>query len=116
MRVLIIDDNAAARFLLREMLETHGLEVVAEAEDLNSALTAYRTHKPHRVTLDLSLEHGDGIEILKALRQLDPKAEVFIISANAQNKIKQVALSAGASGFLTKPVQAEELIALFARA
>lgn len=95
--------------MLKEMLEANGLRVVAEAEDLQGALQAYKAQKPDAVTLDLSLQSQDGMAVLKALKSLDPHAKVVVISGNSQKKTLDEAFAAGASDFLAKPIDQDHL-------
>lgn len=104
MRILIVDDSEEARFCLREQLGVLGHSVVGEAENLRAAVAAYEKTKPELVMLDLTLEREDGIAVLKALQKLDAAARVVMLSANDMESIKHQALSAGASGYLVKPV------------
>ena len=112
MKIMIVDDNPIARTMLRSMFEISGHAVAAEAETLPGALENYRAHKPDLTTLDLSLAGANnGLVILKALRALDPKARVLIVSGNAQKRILEETRAAGASGFLPKPFNLDELTA-----
>lgn len=115
LKVLIVDDNPATRFMIKEMLETNGHKMVAEAECLADTLKAYETHKPDVVTLDLSLVKEDGITILKALKKLDAKAKVLVITGNSQKKIHDQVMETGASGYLNKPFYVDELLDSLAR-
>ena len=103
LRILIVDDSAVARSLLREFAECCGHEVVGEAENLPDTLAAYAAHKPDLVTLDLSLADTDGLSVLKELRASDPRARVLVISANIQQSVHDEVKAAGAAGFLSKP-------------
>lgn len=111
MKILIVDDSPITRGMLRDMFELSGHEVVAEAETLSGALDAYRAHKPDLTTLDLSLVDVSGLDILKALRESDPKARVMIVSGNGQKRVLDAAKAAGAEGFLAKPFNVDELLA-----
>lgn len=112
MKILIVDDSPEARFCLKEQLESGGHRVIAEAEDLKGALKAYGEARPDAVMLDLTLEREDGLTVLRELRKLDPAAKVIIISANEMARIKREAFELGASGYLVKPVDEPELLAL----
>ena len=109
LRILVVDDNALARAMLKEMLESRGHTVVAEAGDPAGAVKAFTSSKPDLVTLDLSLTDGEGSTVLDSIRKIDPKAKVIVISGNAQKKLVQQLLAAGASGFIEKPFQGEDL-------
>ena len=118
-RILIIDDNAAIRMILTDMLETLGHKVVAEAADSVAALKAYSEQKPDIVTLDLSLSAvggADGLSVLKSLRLADAKARVIVISGNAQEKVRTLVEQAGACAFVGKPIKEDDLNAALAKA
>ncbi|MEK7388496.1 MAG: response regulator [Elusimicrobiota bacterium] len=118
-RILIIDDNAAIRMILTDMLETLGHQVVAEAADGAEALKHYTTQKPDIVTLDLSLSAvggADGLSVLKSLRQSDAKARVIVISGNSQDKVRTLVDQAGACAFVSKPIKEDDLVQAIAKA
>jgi|CXWL01.1.fsa_nt_gi two-component system chemotaxis response regulator CheY len=119
MRILIIDDNAAIRMILTDMLETMGHKVIGEAADRDAALKIYAEHKPDIVTLDLSLSAvggADGLAVLKALRTVDDKAKIIVISGNAQEKVRVMVEQAGACCFVGKPIKEEDLTTALAKA
>ncbi|OGS27589.1 MAG: hypothetical protein A3J70_06185 [Elusimicrobia bacterium RIFCSPHIGHO2_02_FULL_61_10] len=115
LRILIIDDNAIARAMIREMVEPHGYEVAAEAAEIKGALAAYTEHKPDLVTLDLSLIGGNGLSVLQAIRLLDQHAKVIVVSGNSQKKIKDLVIASGAAAFLNKPFTPKELLAVISQ-
>ncbi len=118
-RILIVDDNAAIRMILTDMLETMGHKVIGEAADRDAALKIYAEHKPDIVTLDLSLSAvggADGLAVLKALRMADAKAKVIVISGNAQEKVRVMVEQAGACCFVGKPIKEEDLNTALAKA
>ena len=119
LRFLVVDDNEAIRMILTDMLLDLGHQVVGEAQDSKAAIEAYEKHKPDLVTLDLSLSAiggGDGLSVLKSLRQRDTKAKVIIISGNSQKKVYEQLEKEGASAFVAKPISEEDLTAAIARA
>ena len=109
LRILIVDDSMAERMILHDILESFGHTIVAEAETLAPALSAYLEHKPDVVTLDLSLAEGDGLSVLKALKEADPAVKVLIVSGNSQKKVIDMVIAAGARGFLEKPYRPDDL-------
>ena len=74
-KILLVDDSGLARRSVRQMLESAGYEVV-EAEDGMIALERYFLEKPDLVLLDLVMRGMNGLDVLKKLRELDPKARV----------------------------------------
>jgi two-component system chemotaxis response regulator CheY len=110
-KFLIVDDSEAARFMLKSMLETLGHSVVGEAGSAEEAIAACDKIKPEAVTLDLSLSRGNGLEVLKGLRAKGSVSKVIVISGNSQKKVQDELRALGASGFLCKPFNLEELAA-----
>jgi two-component system chemotaxis response regulator CheY len=108
-RVLIVDDSALARRNLRQILESADCEV-AEAEDGISALERYFLEKPDIVLLDLVMRGMYGLDVLEKLRQLDPKANVVVVSADIQTSSQELVDQAGAKAFITKPFDREEIL------
>lgn len=112
MKILIVDDSPVTRMMLRDLFETAGHVVSAEAESTATAVSAYQEHKPDLTTLDLSLVGETGLDVLKALRAIDPAVRVMIVSGNAQARVLEAARAAGATGFLAKPFNFDELTAV----
>jgi two-component system chemotaxis response regulator CheY len=108
-KVLLVDDSALARRSMRSVLETSGFEVI-EAEDGMVALEKYSTDRPDLVMLDLVMKGMYGLDVLTALREMDPSARVIVVSADIQNSSQQMVQAAGASGFINKPVNREHLL------
>lgn len=109
-RILIVDDSGLARRNTRRILETAGYEVV-EAEDGMTALEQYFVQKPAAVVLDLVMKGMYGLDVLAKLKEMDPKACVIVVSADVQLSSKELVASAGATAFLNKPVQGDQLLA-----
>jgi len=109
-KVLIVDDSGLARRSMRAILEAHEFEVV-DAEDGMVALEKYFVERPDIVMLDLVMKGMYGLDVLTKLRELDPTVRVLVVSADVQSSSQDMVRAAGASGFITKPVQSEHLIA-----
>jgi two-component system chemotaxis response regulator CheY len=114
-RILIVDDSGLARRNTRRILETAGYDVL-EAEDGMTALEQYFVEKPAVVVLDLVMKGMYGLEVLAKLKEMDPKACVIVVSADIQTSSKDLVAGAGATAFLNKPVQADQLLAAVAEA
>lgn len=108
-RVLLVDDSALARRSARQILEPAGY-AVAEADDGMVALERYFLEKPDLVLLDLVMRGMTGLDVLAKLKLMDPHACVIVVSADVQDSSRAMALAAGASGFLTKPIEREALL------
>lgn len=114
-RILVVDDSPVLRIMLSEMLQALGHEVVGDAENVADGIKAYRELKPDLVTLDVSLPDGNGIDMLKQLRRIDPKVKALIVTGNDQKSMEARALALNALGVLHKPFDTEELGALIQR-
>jgi two-component system chemotaxis response regulator CheY len=110
-RILIVDDSGLARRRARSILEGAGYEVL-EAEDGMSALERYFVSRPDVVVLDLVMKGMYGLDVLAKLREMDGSAKVIVVSADVQTSSQQMVSDAGASGFLIKPLEAEQILPL----
>ena len=110
-KVLVVDDSGLARRRVRAILEGGGYEVI-EADDGMSALEQYFVARPNLVLLDLVMKGMYGLDVLIKLREMDPSARVIIVSADVQTSSHELAAEAGAVGFLTKPIETEEVLTL----
>jgi len=109
-KILIVDDSALSRRTLRRILESAGYDV-AEADDGMTALEMYFLEKPALVLLDLVMKGMYGLDVLVKLREMDPKAQVVVASADIQSSTRKMVDDAGALGFIHKPFISEDVIA-----
>ena len=108
-KVLVVDDEAQIRTVLRGYLEAEGYDV-AEAADGAEALAALRTEPPALVLLDVMLPGIDGLEVLRQLRGFSD-AYVILVTARAEEVDKLVGLGVGADDYVTKPFSPREVTA-----
>ena len=109
--ILIVDDSGLARRRARSILEGAGYHVV-EAEDGMAAIERYFLDRPDVVLLDLVMKGMYGLDVLTKLRELDSAARVIVVSADVQSSSHELVAAAGAAGFLTKPLDADAILAL----
>ncbi|MBB6452913.1 two-component system chemotaxis response regulator CheY [Salirhabdus euzebyi] len=109
-KVLIVDDAAFMRMMIKDILVKNDFEVVGEAQDGNQAVEKYKELKPDLVTLDITMPEKDGITALKEIKGLDPSANVIMCSAMGQQAMVIDAIQAGAKDFIVKPFQADRVI------
>lgn len=109
-RILVVDDSGLARRRARTILEGAGFEVL-EAEDGMAALERYFVARPDLVLLDLVMKGMYGLDVLAKLRELDPAAKVIVVSADVQTSSHDMVVGAGASGFVIKPFEPDEIVA-----
>ncbi|MGB9792626.1 MAG: response regulator [Thermacetogeniaceae bacterium] len=109
-KVLVVDDAAFMRMMLKDILAKNGYEVVGEAENGLQAVELYKELKPDVVTMDITMPEMDGIAALKAIKKLDPNAKVVICSAMGQQAMVMEAIQSGALDFVVKPFQRERVL------
>jgi two-component system, chemotaxis family, chemotaxis protein CheY len=109
-KILIVDDSAMSRRILRRILETAGHNVI-EAEDGMVAIEKYFLDKPDVVLLDLIMKGMLGMDVLHEIRRIDEKARVVVATADIQNSTRVLSETEGAIGFVTKPFDEKQIIA-----
>jgi len=109
-KVLIVDDAAFMRLSMKTMMEKKGFEVVGEAENGAVAIIKYNELRPDIVTMDITMPVMDGIQALKQIIKLDPKAKIIMITAMGQELMVKEAVMSGAKGFIIKPYKEVDVI------
>jgi two-component system, OmpR family, KDP operon response regulator KdpE len=108
-RILVIEDDAGIRNVLRVLLQAEQYRVI-EAETAGRAEIEARSHRPDLLLVDLGLPDADGIKVIKAVRAWSP-VPIIVLSARTMEVQKIAALDAGADDYVTKPFSAPELVA-----
>jgi len=103
--VLLVDDAAFMRMILREILTKGGYNVVGEAENGIIAVTKYKELRPDIVTMDITMPEMDGITAVKEIKKIDPNAKIIMCSAMGQQAMVIEAIQSGARDFIVKPFQ-----------
>lgn len=109
-RILIVDDAAFMRMMIKDILTKNGYQVVGEASDGMQALEKFKELRPDLVTMDITMPEMDGISALKEIKAVDPNAVVIMCSAMGQQAMVIDAIQAGAKDFIVKPFQADRVI------
>ncbi len=109
-RVLIVDDTAYMRALIRDTLINAGYVVVGQAEDGVSAISLYQQQQPDLVIMNIVMPKMNGMDALKKITEWDGHARVLMCSAMAQAPAVLNAIRAGASDFLIKPFEPKQLL------
>lgn len=107
--VLVVDDSNYTRRVHTRMLESNGHKVLEQSTGMG-AIEVFSLERPDVVLLDLSMEDLGGIQVLKTMRELDPKARVIVISADVQKTTERMAMDAGAARFMGKPASEQSLL------
>lgn len=114
--VLVVDDAAFMRNMLKRVIEGAGSYTVAEAPDGETALRLYEEICPGLVLLDITMPGINGIEVLKQILQKDPDACVVMCSAIGQEQMIREAVENGATDFIVKPFKPEQIEAALIKA
>lgn len=110
-RLMLVDDHDIVRTGLKSFLDTQeGLQVVAEANSGGQALERAQDTKPDVVVMDITMPEMDGLEATRRLKEIDPDCYVLALTVHEDKQYLFEMLMAGASGYLTKQVAAEELV------
>ncbi|WP_274363611.1 response regulator [Paenibacillus thermotolerans] len=109
-KVLVVDDAAFMRMMLKDILHKNGHEVVGEAANGFEAVQMYQQLKPDLVTMDITMPEMEGVEALKQIRKKDPNAKVVMCSAMGQQMMVLQAIQAGARDFIVKPFQPDRVL------
>ncbi len=109
-RVLIVDDAAFMRMMIKDILEKNGFQVIGEANNGLKAVEIYQKEKPDVVTMDITMPDMDGIEAVKTIKAFDPAAKIIMCSAMGQQTMVMDAIRAGAKDFIVKPFQPDRVL------
>jgi two-component system chemotaxis response regulator CheY len=109
-KILIVDDAAFMRMMIKDILSKNGYEIVGEAADGGQAVDQYKEHNPDLVTMDITMPEMDGITALKEIKKINPNAKVIMCSAMGQQAMVIDAIQAGAKDFIVKPFQADRVL------
>ncbi len=109
-RILIVDDAAFMRMMIKEILSKNGYTIVGEAGDGAQAVEKYKEFTPDLVTMDITMPEMDGITAVKEIRKINPNAKIIMCSAMGQQAMVIDAIQAGAKDFIVKPFQADRVL------
>ncbi|NLM37074.1 MAG: response regulator [Firmicutes bacterium] len=109
-RVLVVDDAAFMRMMIKDILKKGGFEVIGEAEDGVKAVEKYKELKPDLVTMDITMPEMDGITAVREIRKIDKNALIIMCSAMGQQAMVIDAIQAGAKDFVVKPFQPDRVL------
>lgn len=109
MKILIADDSAFMRGIIKKILNENGVTDVIEAVDGQDAVNKYKEISPDAVFLDIMMPNKTGIEALKEIIAINSNAKVVMCTSVGQEKIVQEAVEGGATDFVTKPFKPEDI-------
>jgi two-component system chemotaxis response regulator CheY len=108
--ILICDDAAFMRMMIKDILTKNGYNIAGEAENGVKAVEKYNELKPDLVLMDITMPEMDGIEALKKIKAADAGASVIMCSAMGQQAMVIESIQSGAKDFIVKPFQADRVI------
>ncbi len=108
--VLIVDDAAFMRMMIKDILGKNGFEILGEAENGIKAVEKFTELKPDLVIMDITMPEMDGIEAVKKILSMDSNAIIIMCSAMGQQAMVIEAIQAGAKDFIVKPFQPERVL------
>jgi DNA-binding NarL/FixJ family response regulator len=114
-KVVVVDDSPFSVGMISNILTEKGFNVVGSANGLKEAVEAVTSLKPDLVTMDMTMPGADGIECTKAIHKINPDIKVIIVSSMMDDEIVHRAKRVKVSGYVQKPVDAEELALLINR-
>ena len=109
-KVMICDDAAFMRMMIKDILTKNGYEIAAEAENGAIAVEKYPEAKPDLVLMDITMPEMDGIEALKKIKAADANASIIMCSAMGQQAMVIESIQSGAKDFIVKPFQADRVL------
>jgi DNA-binding NtrC family response regulator len=113
-KVLVADDEAGARFGMRDFLELQGYEV-DEADSCQKTLEIFQTSRPDAAVIDYILPDGNALDLLPRLKEIDATAPLIVLTAHGSIELAVRAVKEGAEHFLTKPVELQALLVILRR-
>jgi len=111
--VLIVDDSAVMRRIMKNVVTTNGYRVVGEARNGKLGVEKFKELKPDIVTMDVTMDEMNGIDALRQIKKNDSKAKVVMVSSMGQDVIVKEAITLGAMGFILKPFDKQQILDAF---
>lgn len=110
LRVLVVDDAAFMRMMIKDILSKNGFEVVGEGANGLQAVEKYKELKPDLTTMDITMPEMDGISAVKEIKKIDPQAKIIMCSSMGQQAMVIESIQSGARDFIVKPFQPDRVL------
>ena len=109
LKFMIVDDSRIVSKLLRTELEKLGHKVLFECPIATYAGREYEAYKPDIVTMDINMPEKNGIDVVKEILKIDPKAIIIMVTSQGYKELVLKSIKAGAKGYILKPIVPEKL-------
>ncbi len=109
-KILVVDDAAFMRMMIKDTLTKGGYTDLVEAADGAIAVEQFKAESPNLVIMDITMPNMNGLEALKAIKTIDPAAQIIMCSAMGQESMVIDAIKSGAKDFIVKPFKAERIL------
>jgi two-component system chemotaxis response regulator CheY len=108
--ILVVDDAAFMRMMIKDILVKNGYDVVGEAENGARAIEKYKELLPDLVIMDITMPEVDGITAVKEIKKINSDSKIIMCSAMGQQAMVIESIQAGAKDFIVKPFQADRVV------
>lgn len=108
--VLVCDDAAFMRMMIKDILIKYGYNTIGEAENGRKAVAKYKELSPDLVLMDITMPEMDGIEALKEIMRIDANAKVVMCFVMGEQAMTKKSAQLGAKGFIKKPYHPEDVM------
>ena len=109
-KILLVDDAAFMRMMVKDALTKNGYTNLIEASDGLKAYETYQAEKPDLVIMDITMPNMDGIQALQAIKAFDSSAKIVMCSAMGQESMVMEALKFGALDFIVQPFKPDRIL------
>ncbi|MBN2013610.1 MAG: response regulator [Candidatus Altiarchaeota archaeon] len=109
-KVLLADDSAFMRNMLKTMLSEEGYRDIVEAQNGTETVEVYKKERPGIVLLDIIMAEKDGLQVLAEIMKIDPKAVIVMVTAIGHGDPMKEAMRIGAKAYVTKPFKREQIL------
>lgn len=108
--ILIVDDAAFMRMMIKDILVKSGFDILGEAENGAKAVEKYKELQPDLVIMDITMPEMDGIQAVKEIKKINQDSKIIMCSAMGQQAMVIESIQAGAKDFIVKPFQADRVL------
>ncbi|NLK70888.1 MAG: response regulator [Clostridiales bacterium] len=109
-KILLVDDAAFMRMMLKDTLNKNGYTNIIEAADGEIACNMYKDEKPDLIIMDITMPNKSGIDALRDIKAMDPNSKIIMCSAMGQESMVVEAIKLGALDFIVKPFKPERIL------